>query len=853
MRDEVAQYFYKQLTMPRVKRNQNDDSSSSPHDLKTAVKTALFIGRPNVGKSTVFNTLLQKRISETGNWDGVTVGERRGTRDGITFVDLPGIDEYIVDDVSLGNVIHSNVAQFCWSDCSFSEVMRQDKDIDDHIVRAAPDAIASSSYDNELGDVASMLHSANQQPLGRDAFSISNHDDSISDDQFCTINTLRKGKYDLIIHIGEAQNILGTIILSMQLSTINARQILVLSEEYFRKRSKLPCFLQSSFDIEKLENMLQVKIILARNNAEAADSIMKYCQSIQGEGKDTARLTQAASDHTGQYKYSFDRSMLLNLAIRIYDSVQIGPKLRSAYVNDLHDMSESSAQSNITHGSVKRTECESDDDLNSKEAPGGSSSRFSNWYCKSRENAEEISEEYCANYSIAKRLLNWVVRDKKDMTKDMNSNANIAGWIDDLLLNRFWGFAAFAVVTYLLFLFTVLASSICEPAVAFLVRDIVINNVCKLLAYFGVSSNMIFDGAGLGIQMVMSFAPTIFFLYLAMIFLEESGYMTRASILTNGIMKKLGLPGRASMSLILGMGCNVNSVLSARTIANKKQRIAVILISPFITCGARFSIFVVLCSAFYPERSAVVIFFLYVIGIAVALLFAWGLKIIMKLEVDNSFVIVKMPEYRLPKLSTMIYRAWRRVMAFIKNGFKIIVPVAMLFHIAVENQSIDGLKSCGKALSHVTQFMGVKRDNWEASIGLVAGIISKEMILGTTGSLYLLQKKQDNMQDDMQDDNVKSDAHTKDIERHDDIYVSGALHNSDELGSKMKAGFSSDIASFAYLVFILLYFPCISVFAVIKNEIGLKYSVISAVFSTVFAYFVSVLIYQVGSVYNIYH
>lgn len=392
-----------------------------------------------------------------------------------------------------------------------------------------------------------------------------------------------------------------------------------------------------------------------------------------------------------------------------------------------------------------------------------------------------------------------------------NDTKNTSEVLDGILLHNLFGFATFCLIIYFILSATLLINNLFAEFIDTSTYKGIgwIKEAMPDTVYGHIICGMIF-----GIGVILPFIPAVFCLYFFMSILEESGYMTRVSILWKRAMSYLGLPGKASVPMILGLGCNVTAIMAARTIPDRRQRIALIMLLPFITCSARFAVFSVFCSIYYKSHGDIILASLYCIGIAATLCYALILKRFFKLEAKEDYLIMTLSDYSVPNFGSIISRSYDKLKDFFKSAALITLGLSFILHISIYSYfGKSTIKAIGCYIAKVTQYMGIGADNWEAGISLLTGMISKELIIGTTTSLYEVSKFDSN---------------------------NGILS---ALGHILRDRFSYS-AFFAYLIFILLYFPCVSVFAIISREIGLKYALASSIITTLLAYLFSVLFYQ---------
>ena len=403
--------------------------------------------------------------------------------------------------------------------------------------------------------------------------------------------------------------------------------------------------------------------------------------------------------------------------------------------------------------------------------------------------------------------------------------------IDTLILNRMLGIPMVLAVMYLMFLFAIQVGGPIQALFDNVSRAIFMNGLEQLLLQFHTPHWVIAvlaQGVGQGINTTFTFIPVISALLFALSFLESSGIVARVAFVMDKTMQLCGLPGKSFVSMVIGFGCNVPAIMSARTLDNQRERILTIMMSPFMSCGARLAIFVLFASVFFPTNGQNIIFGLYVIGIVVALLTGLALKktILMEKSVGCS---VALPPYRWPSLSMLCRITWNRSMNFLYKAGLIIIPVCALMGglgaVKIDTADIEHSNSIiamvGKAVTPLFAPMGIQEENWPATVGLLTGILAKEVVVGTLNTLYT-----GNTPINLVEKNTMS-ADTKVV---------------------MVQKFGSTAAAFAYLLFVLLYVPCISVVATMAKELNKKWALFSVVWTTGIAYTVAVFFYQSATI-----
>jgi len=382
--------------------------------------------------------------------------------------------------------------------------------------------------------------------------------------------------------------------------------------------------------------------------------------------------------------------------------------------------------------------------------------------------------------------------------------------IDHIVLNRVLGIPIFLTVMYFLFLFSIDLGGIFQAFFDHTSQWIFVDGLANLLAAFHAPDWLIAIlayGVGKGVNTILTFIPVIGSLFLFLALLEDSGYMSRAAFVVDRFMRVLGLPGKAFVPMIVGFGCNVPAVMAARTLENKRDRIMSILMSPFMSCGARLAIYAVFTAAFFPKNGQHVVFALYLIGILMAVLTGFMLRRTL-LTGDPAPLVMELPSYHVPHLKTLLLHTWQRLSDFVFRAGKLILPVCIIIGAlnsgVGETQSL--LAKIGQTMTPLFAPMGIQADNWPATVGLITGVLAKEVVVGTLNTLY------------------------------------GHLSLAQQ--------FDGQIGAFAYLLFVLLYFPCVSTMAAMVRELHRGWAIFSACWNTGVAYAVAVLFYQAATCFS---
>ena len=346
----------------------------------------------------------------------------------------------------------------------------------------------------------------------------------------------------------------------------------------------------------------------------------------------------------------------------------------------------------------------------------------------------------------------------------------------------------------------------------------------------GPLKDMLVDGVIGGVGAVIVFLPQILILYAFISFMEDSGYMARAAFIMDKLMHKMGLHGKSFIPLIMGFGCNVPAVMASRTIESRKSRIITMLILPFMSCSARLPIYIMVIGAFFAvEYQSLAMISLYVIGIFTAVIMSRIFsRFVIKGE-DTPFVM-ELPPYRIPTGKAMLRHTWEKGKQYLKKmGGIILVASIVVWALGYfphddslskqEQQEASYIGHIGKAIEPIFRAQGF---TWKLDVGLIAGVGAKEIVASTMGVLYTGEEE------------------VADNESEERTSHYSTLHD------KMTAEGITPLVAYCFLLFVLLYFPCIATIAAIKNETGSwRWALFTALYTTAVAWVVSACVYQV--------
>jgi len=405
-----------------------------------------------------------------------------------------------------------------------------------------------------------------------------------------------------------------------------------------------------------------------------------------------------------------------------------------------------------------------------------------------------------------------IVKQSTKKLLSLEDKLTISDKIDKVITNRFLGIPFFALFMLATFQLT------------FKIGGFFSDYIDQFFSWLGeivggiqlphMLSSFIVDGLIGGIGNVLVFLPNILILFLILSFLEDVGYMARAAFVMDRVMHAIGLPGRSFVSMILGFGCNVPAIMSTRTISEEKDRLLTILINPFMSCTARLPIYTIFAGIFFSKNQGLVVFSLYALGVIVAILSAKLFRVaIPSLKGKISPLVMELPPYRMPMLKGVFIHAWERSGEFLKKaGTIIFVGVVVVWVLSSFPQSYEYASEgtfigrLGHIIAPLLKPAGF--DFWQVGVALIFGIIAKEVVVGTFGTLF------------------------------------GGEENISLALQKL----FTPLSAYSFMVMSLLYIPCIASIGAIYRETGsVKWALFSVAYSLILGYTVAVLFYQIGS------
>lgn len=403
---------------------------------------------------------------------------------------------------------------------------------------------------------------------------------------------------------------------------------------------------------------------------------------------------------------------------------------------------------------------------------------------------------------------------EKCLTERKTSERSVTDKIDKVLLNKYLAYPAFLFIIFLIFKITF--NWVGAPLSSLL--NYLVNTKLVSLISFLLKGNslwfrsLISDGILGGVGAVIVFLPVIMVLFFCISILEDSGYMARTAFIMDKIMRRMGLSGKAFIPLIIGFGCSVPAIMSSRTLESEKDRKLTALIAPLMSCNARIPVYALFASVFFSSYRTTVVYSLYLLGIIMAFVIGILFKNTI-LKKDEEPFIIELPEYKLPELKNLLRHTWDKGKGFLVKIGTIIFSISIIVWF-LSNFNFSGMVSIensilaqfGRIISPVFKPLGF--GSWENSIALIIGLMGKEVIVGTMGVIYGSNGS-----------------------------LSTALPN-----------YFTFLSAYSFLVFVLLYTPCVSVIVTMKKEYGAKFAAFSVAYQFALAWISAFLVFNIGSI-----
>jgi ferrous iron transport protein B len=643
-------------------------------------------------------------------------------------------------------------------------------------------------------------------------YAIENLDVSVSQDEMVTREFVINEKDNLIINIVDATNLQRSLYLTFQLLDLDRPMIVVLNMIDALEE------LGETINIERLAQQLGCPVIaISASKKKGLDQLRQVLQQsltnpipakprIATLGEKTENVIQHYVSQLDPHSmvHSFNRWALIELLL-------------------------DDSNSSINQADAEQlTQCRME---------------LSAW-CDNEIDVALASSRYDAIDQLTKQVID----------KPREASLTLSDKLDRITLGRFTGIPFFLLVMYLMFIVAVKFGSVFIDFFDILFDTIFVEGVAHLLKMINAPAwleAILAQGIGSGIQTVATFIPVIAAMFFCLSFLEDSGYLARAAMVVDRGMRVIGLPGKAFVPMLIGFGCGVPAIMGTRTLDSVRDRLMSICMIPFMSCGARLPVYTLFAVIFFPHNASTVVFSLYLLGIAVAIVTGLILKHTI-LPGSTTPFIMELPAYRIPTLRGMAHLTWSRLKSFIFRAGKAIVLMVTVLSL-LNSLGTDGsfghsdsddsvLTAVSQKLTPVFEPMGVTEHNWPATVGIFTGIFAKEAVIATLNSLYSMESETEEEGEqfnliegvskalasiptnlvDLTDsflDPLGLSAVDEDMDT-----VQEDLDISPTTVSKIEASFGHSSAAMAYLIFILLYTPCAAALGAVYREAGWRWT-----------------------------
>lgn len=448
--------------------------------------------------------------------------------------------------------------------------------------------------------------------------------------------------------------------------------------------------------------------------------------------------------------------------------------------------------------------------------------------------------------------------------------------IDKIVLHRVWGLFIFLGLMWLVFKLTADVSAPYLDWIGAVIAGPLTNGATAVLAFLGLSGTwvegLLVDGVIAGVGGLMVFVPVLMSLYLALAVLEDSGYMARAAFVMDSLMNKIGLQGKSFLPLMVGFGCSVPAIYATRTLESKRDRILTGLLVPFMSCGARLPVYVLFAAIFFPAYAGSVIFSLYLLGILTAIVLGLVLRRTIFQTDETTAFIMELPPYRLPTPKSVWFHMWQRTKAFLQNAWSLILGVSVIIWLlsatpargegSFNNTEIDdsAFAAIAGLLTPALEPLGF--GSWEAGGALLSGFVAKEVVISTMAQVYHVAEEEEaaptTFLEDAQFIVVGFARATWDTLKSIPLVVGINLFGDEEAEAptglmlaikdafEQTSGGHGALAALSFMVFVLIYTPCMVAVAAEKQELGVKWMWVSVIGQFILAWLMAFVVFQGG-------
>ncbi len=606
-----------------------------------------------------------------------------------------------------------------------------------------------------------------------------------TEDEIIARNFIIYNKPNLIINIIDATNLSKSLYLTTQLMEIGIPVVVALNMMDEVKASG------DILDAKLLESELGIPVVpISARDGEGIEALIQACESYY-------KKPYVAKSILESFEIFSPIQQIINLLLKtgcknvLYNTIKLveGDKL---VIGDIYLGPSLHKEITTTLDNFKK----------STQASGGGSKDFETVISESR-------------YNFSDSLVNKVlVKNTKAEQESLTDK------VDSILLSRVLAIPIFLLIMFVIFQITFGAfGSFLTDLIDVTVNQDLAAKVQDALVANGVNEmliGLIVDGVFVGVGTVLTFLPQVVLLFFFLSFMEDTGYTARTAFIMDGFLRKMGLSGRSFIPMLMGFGCSVPAIMASRSLKSESDRRITMLITPFMSCGARLPVYAVFTGALFASGSGAVVFSLYIFGIVIAILSGTILsKTVLKGE--QSPFLIDLPPYRMPKMSTVLFRMFGKSKDFVVRAGTIMLLASIviwflqtydIYFQVVEDNSYSMFADIGAFIAPIFAPLGF--GTWQASVALLTGVIAKEAVVSTLAILY------------------------------------NAPEESTQLLQTISQAFTP-LTAYAYMVFVLLYMPCVAAFATVARELNsFKWTMFSILFQTGIAWIAAFLIYNVG-------
>ncbi len=450
---------------------------------------------------------------------------------------------------------------------------------------------------------------------------------------------------------------------------------------------------------------------------------------------------------------------------------------------------------------------------------------------------------------------------KEIIRKDKKFKANPSDKIDKIVLHPLLGMPIFGLVMYIVFNFSMSLSHPFISLIETFFGGLFVDAPSAILLNLGLPNWMVIllaEGIGGGIETVMTFIPPIFFIFFFLSVLEDSGYMARAAFVMDRVMHFLGLSGKSIIPMIVGFGCTVPAIMAARTLESKRDQVLTMLLVPFIQCGAKIPVYTMFAVLFFGAQAGMIIFGLYFLGIIFAVFSGMLFKYTLFKGKISEFVM-ELPSYHVPTWNGIFMHTWFKLKGFILRAGQtilfVIILLTMINSIKISYNPVlkkhdTILTISGRIITPIFSPMGIDKDNWGASVALFTGLFAKEAIVGTMQAVYLPEEVVNQHKFEfitLLKTSATTFIHETKVAAHKFLNPLSLDTEVDEQpNSPIRDAFKNIHQLIAYLLFIMIYSPCVAAIATVQKEAGTKVAVFQVIYLTLMAWITATLYYQIA-------